>query len=139
MPLTNADFLAPKGEIEAGLFPQDSASTLAARIDEYLAQATAIVGDLDPALDAGDVDAAIAHLVYFRLYDAILIRLANTPDTSIADEGSIRFSAAQINIFENKRGEHQIAYDALVAGTVVAPGTGEAAPTSSARTIFRFL
>lgn len=140
MPPVAGDFLAPKGEIEAGFFPLDSASTLAARIQEYIDQGTAKVDAYDPPLDPDeiDVDGAIAALVYVRLYDAILLRYANTPNTTIADEGGISITSAQLAIFQNKRDEWAGAYEAIIADVVVAPTEQSSAPTSHARTIFTF-
>lgn len=138
MPPVSGDFLAPKGEIEGGLFPSESPSTLAARIDEYIAQATAAVDALDPALDPADVDAAIAAFVYVRLYDAILIRLANTPNTSIADEGSVAITGSQIAIFQNNRDRHQLAYEAILEGAEVPPLESGTPSTTRAPVIFGF-
>lgn len=137
MPPVSGDFLSPKGEVEAGLFPQETASALDARIAEYIAQATALVGALDVDLDAAKIDQAIAEYVYWRLYDAILIRIANTPNTSIAEEGSVSFTAAQIAIFNEKRDQHIAAYDAIIAGAVVPPSSGTHG-TAQARASFSF-
>lgn len=138
MPPIAGDFLAPKGEIEPGFFPKDSGSTLAERINEYITQATAKIDDLDVDPAEIDVDAAIEALVYVRLYDAILLRIGNTPDTSIADEGGVRYSAAQITIFEGKRAEWAGAYAAIIADVAVPPSEAPVAPTTHARVNFQF-
>lgn len=138
MPPVPGDFQAPRGEIEGGFFPKDSPSSLAARIQEYIDQAVAVVGalELDPA--EIDIDGAISELVYSRLYDAILLRIGNTPNTSISDQGSVSYSSAQIKIFEDKRERHALAYDAIIADVAVPPTEQPIAPTTHARIINTF-
>lgn len=137
MPPVSGDFLEPKGEIDADLFPKDSASTLTARITQYIADAGVVVDDVDVELTPAEIDAAIAELVYVRLYDAILLRFANTPNTSIADVGGVSITSGQIAIIEGKRDQHQLAYDAVLEGAVVPPPSG-GHETTAAPVIFGF-
>lgn len=134
MPLIADDFLSPKGELEPALFPQDQGGALTARLTQYIADGT-IAATAADITDPADVDAVVREYVYVRAYDAILLRYANTPNTSIADEGSISISSAQIDILRDKRGEHQIAFDALIEGDEL-PASGSAIPpTTSGRII----
>lgn len=110
-------FLAPVGEIEPALFPQEQGGSLAERVQAYIDAATTRATAID--VPAARVDEYVTHFVYARLYDAITLRIANTPATSLSDEGSVSYSSAQLQHFAAKRDEHRAMLDAIIADITV--------------------
>lgn len=114
MTVVVAEFLAPRGLIEPGLFPLDSGPALAERLNEYLTQGQQNVAGL--GLSAAQQDEAVTAYVYYRSYDAVVDRLAITPSTvSFADQGSVSFSSAQMGTFATKRDKFLDDYTAILA------------------------
>jgi hypothetical protein len=120
--MTPDDFIAPRGEISATLFPADQGSALVERVQAYITKAGEKAASLG-ITDETVVERYTERDVYARLYDAVVQRMANTPATSIADEGSVSYSAAQMQVFADLRDEHAAARDMIVAGLVVVTPT----------------
>lgn len=117
MPLTAADLIAPKGEIELSLFSGEDVAALDARLQSYLTEAYTKLGTL--TLPAGtDLDEAARAYGYYRAYKAVHLRMSSTAATAtIEGEASRTFLASQIATFADLRDENsEIWTDVLALG-----------------------
>lgn len=137
--VTVAEFYAPSGPVDAALlFPGEQRAATDQRVAAYLANGNAIANGY--ALATPEQRDTIARTyVMWRVYDAVLDRVANTPSTfSAADEGSVTFSAAQVKLAERRRDDALSDYNAIVS-TVSSAGVSVTVehPTCSIPVILR--
>ena len=91
MPLTAADLLEPAGELSAALFPGDDATALTTRLTGYLT---------DAYVRAPGNDDAVRAWAYHRAYRAVYVAMSRAASSaSLSDQGSISYTAAQIQNF----------------------------------------
>lgn len=118
MAVTAAQITSPAGQLEpALLFPADDAPSFAARcaawIEEGSAKAAAITDD-------DDRDAATRDWCYYRAYEAVALRLAASPrTTTLTDQGSAGYDAAQEQTFRDLAAQHLAAFQRAVASATV--------------------
>jgi hypothetical protein len=113
MPVTAAALKTPTGKIDPAFFPEDRTSAqLDARLASYIAEGVTLVADLD----ASEQDAATTMWAYYRAFEAVHLRMIATPASmSIADEGSVSFSSAQIASFGTMAASYKSSFEAMVA------------------------
>lgn len=91
MPLKASQFIAPLGNLRREMFPKEDLPT---RLDLYLAEAYTKVGDLP---DPVDEDAMVTAFVYHKAYSALHAAMLAAPsNTTLADQGSVSWSAEQM-------------------------------------------
>lgn len=100
MAVTLADIKAPTGEVESWLFPRELDAAVDARLTAYLEEGEAKVADTDYP----NPDAIVTAWAYFRVYDAVYLRLTTNASTrSLADQGSQQWTTAQIDAVRARR------------------------------------
>jgi len=114
--LTDADLIAPKGEIEKSLFPGEDAAQLGLRLQGYLDDAYAKLDSLTTLPDSVDVDEAARSYAYYRAYNAVFLNMSRQAATaSIEGEASRSFLASQIATFERLRDDNLSAWNDVLA------------------------
>lgn len=109
--LTVEQLIAPAGEIERAMFPDDDGDQLKARVTIWLNEATSRVA----AVAAAEVDNATRAYVNFRAFRAVYLRLSALPTSvSITDEGSHGYTADQAVRFGKLADEAYAEFIALV-------------------------
>lgn len=139
MPVVVAEFLAPRGPIDAALlFPMEGQPAIDARFNAYIAAGTAEAAKLTTA--TADQRERITRLyVVWRAYDAVTDRMSATPSTfTAADEGSVSFSSAQLKTFAAKRDSALDAYNGAVSELGADVVVSAQRPSVTIPTIFRF-
>lgn len=102
------DFLYPQGELQPGLFPDGD---LEDHLEVWIAEAATKVDDDSPA----------AKWVYYRAYDSVAQRLANTPSSEQMQEHRAKsWSKDRIEFFAGKAAEYKAAFE---SETAVPPGS----------------
>lgn len=103
--LISDDLIYPTGELQDGMFPNGD---LGESVDTWLSASE--------AQGAGS-DLVARHWVYYRGYDAIANRLANTP-ASISVDGAVTrtVSSAQITFYRNKADSNLSEWNRLSGG-----------------------
>lgn len=96
--LEPTQLIAPEGEIEPAMFPGDSPTALADRVQAYITAGT----DKATAdgVAAGDLDAAARAWAYYRAFRAVFVRLSASPSSvSLANQGGSSRTTSQISEF----------------------------------------
>lgn len=107
MAVTNADFIAPTGELTADMFPGDTLST---NIDAWITEAEAKAASNDDAQKAW---------VYYRAWTGIANRLGTTPaEVDIEGEGNVRTLKEQIAFAQSRAAYWRSEYEAETASQV---------------------
>jgi C4-type Zn-finger protein len=115
VPLTGADLIAPKGEIELALFPGEDSAVLQVRLQGYLDQAYTQLDALTFP-DTTDLDQAASAYAYYRAYKAVHLRMsASAATASIEGEASRSFLASQIATFAELRDDYEQKWDDVLA------------------------
>lgn len=108
------DLRAPKGKVEASLFPGEASAALDERLQAYIDDGAA----KSSALTGAAKDAATKAWAYHRAFDAVFIRLANQPQSvSLADQGSKSYGAKQAEYFKQLAEQYGDEFSMLVVGT----------------------
>ena len=130
MALTPKDLIAPSGDIQPALFPNDNDHDLDARIDAYILEAEGKV--------SGVTDDAVRAWVYYRSFRDVFIRLSNEPlDQLLNDQGSARMSKDQIANFGALADQNLAMWNELTQDITSDPKIG-LEPTGSVNNHFAF-
>lgn len=128
--LTSTNLLDPLGEIVASLFPSDTTSTLATRLDTYLSEGYTKAASVS---DADARDAAAKHWAYARAYRNVYVRLSGS-SSQINVGGALErtFTSAQVTNFLTLADTNQAVFDAILATgeEVSASGVPQASTTT---------
>lgn len=137
MALQLGQLIAPGGDIERAMFPDDSADQLNARVTTWLNEADSRTGDIT---DTDERDAANKAYVNYRAFRAVYLRLSAMPTSvSITDEGSHSYTAEQAVRFGKLADEAYAEFLEYVPETVVGTATIAIQPgVVSCDTIVRF-
>ena len=104
--VTPADLVAPKGELEASLFPKEDIAASGGRLEQYLSEVN------------GSDEAKKAY-AYYRAYRAVYVRMSSTPiRASLDDQGSREFDKGQADRFLALSEEWRAVYDVAIAVAV---------------------
>lgn len=110
--LDTTDLLEPLGDLTPGMFPDDDAAALTARLDGYLTRATTIA---TPAVAAEDLDDAVRAYAYYLAFRAAANLLASKPaSAALQGLGSVSYSASQFQYFSERASGALLAYEALL-------------------------
>ncbi|HEU4588144.1 MAG TPA: hypothetical protein VFS11_05835 [Gemmatimonadales bacterium] len=131
--VTAADLTSPTGELDrAVLFPADSASDFAKRLNAYLADGERRATTAGVTAQA-TFDAAVTAWAYHRAYDAKAQALYGLPATSeVAGEGSAQYLVTQMNYYAQKAADKLAEYES--ATSVTASTSSNVPPSASLRT-----
>jgi hypothetical protein len=118
MALSGVDLIAPAGEIEEVLFPDEDYTELILRLEYYLTDGYARASGLTDKID----DAARAW-AYHRAYKAVYLRMSASPsETTLNDQGQAVFHKDQAERFLALSEEYLEEFEDLVgSGEVVDP------------------
>lgn len=123
MPLNAQSFIAPRGNLTPSMFEGD----LATRLDGYLGEAQDRVAELpDPAQS----DAMITAYVYWKAYSALYASLLAAPSsTTLADQGSVSWSAAQMAEIGRLAQSYRVEFEDLFVRVTPPPSIQPSAAT----------
>lgn len=108
MALAPGDFLSPAGLVERIFFPSDSPAQLNVRLQGYLTAGAGVLG-------GSGGDAALANYVYWRVFDAVYVRLSVRPaKIDKRAEGATEFLLKQIEGIKAKADEFKAAWEAAL-------------------------
>lgn len=135
MAVTAADLVAPAGELETNLFPGESLAAGGGRLDEYIAEATALIAALPSPPD--DADQATKAWAYHKAYRAVYIRMSADPQrASLDDQGSEQFDIRQADRFLALSREWRKNWDRMVSTETEAEGPTLGGGTGAVSTEF---
>lgn len=127
MALAPESFLSPAGLVERIFFPSDTLPELKVRLAGYLAAGATV-------LNGAGGDDALASYVYWRVFDAVYIRLAVRPaKVTKQAEGSTEFLLTQINAIKEKADEYKAQWEAVLPVPIASQA---APPTQTLRVTF---
>jgi hypothetical protein len=113
--VTPLDLLAPKGKVEASLFPGEASTALAERLQEYINDGVGKAASLSGAAHEN----AVKVWAYHRVFEQVFIRLANAPQSvSLADQGSKSYGARQADYFKQLADGYADEFGMLVVGSL---------------------
>lgn len=135
MPLTGADLIAPKGEVERALFPNETDAALAARLDGYLADGQARAAATLTV--QADIDRAATVFVYYRAASAAYSRILASPTSvTVANEGGTVFTTEQLRALKGRADDYKQEWLSLIADPTVSPGVTPLPATESTPNYF---
>jgi hypothetical protein len=117
--IKGADLIAPKGKVEAAsMFPGAAETDLAKRLQSYLDEGykkSESIVDTDANVQAARRDDAASHWAYYRVYEAVFLRMSASPTSwTVQGDGSASFTATQIANFERLMNDELAAHLALI-------------------------